>query len=173
MSEYYVQIIETVIAIAVYVALRLILRYFIRLRVVHTYLKNAEKKDILKLTNLITSIVFLMIIVAIWSVKQENVLLVASSLITVFGVALFAEMSILSNITACIILFFQHPIKVGDTISLVVDGAEVQGKILDISYFFVFIETHDKGLITVPNALLLKTSFQVKSGIEPDNTIES
>ncbi|WKL43856.1 mechanosensitive ion channel domain-containing protein [Flavobacterium sp. ZE23DGlu08] len=98
---------------------------------------------------------------AIWSVKQENILIFASSLLTVFGVALFAEMSILTNITACLILFFQHPIKVGDTIAITFEGKETEGELIDITYFFIFIKTPNRGVLTIPNALLLKSSFLV------------
>ena len=127
----------------------------------NSYFKNTEKNDILKLLNLLLVVIFVVIIVVIWSVKQENVLVVTSSLLTVFGVALFAEMSILSNITACLILFFQHPIKVGDTIAVTHDGKEIEGELTDITYFFVFIKTPNKGILTIPNALLLKSSFLV------------
>ena len=120
-----------------------------------------ERKDVLKLINLILLVVFCIIIVAIWSVKQENILIVISSLLTVFGVALFAEMSILANITACLILFFQHPIKVGDTIAITLEGREIEGELIDITYFFVFIKTPNRGILTIPNALLVKDSFLV------------
>jgi small-conductance mechanosensitive channel len=125
------------------------------------FFKNSEKNDVLKLINLILVVIFIIIIVAIWSVKQENILVVASSLITVLGVALFAELSILSNITACLILFFQHPIKVGDTIAITQEGKDIEGELIDITYFFVFIKTQNRGILTIPNALLLKSSFLV------------
>jgi small-conductance mechanosensitive channel len=129
--------------------------------VLNSYIKIAEKKEVLKLINLILSVLLSLIIIVIWSVKQENILVVASSLLTVFGVALFAEMSILSNITACLILFFQHPIKVGDTIAVTYDGKDIEGELVDITYFFVFIKTENRGTLTIPNALLLKSSFTV------------
>jgi small-conductance mechanosensitive channel len=161
MELYNIQIIETIVALSVFVAIKLLLRYFVKLTIVNSYFKNAEQKDILKLINLILFIVICIIIIAIWSVKQENILILASSLLTVLGVALFAEMSILSNITACIILFFQHPLKVGDTLIITHDGKEIEGELIDITYFFVFIKTTNMGTFTVPNAMLLKNSFMV------------
>jgi small-conductance mechanosensitive channel len=89
-----------------------------------------------------------------------------SSILTVLGVALFAEMSILSNLTACLILFFQHPIKIGDTIKITSEGQEIEGELTDISYFFIFIKTPDKGTLTIPNSLLLKSSFLIKDNNE-------
>ena len=77
------------------------------------------------------------------------------------GVALFAEMSILSNVTACLILFFQHPIKVGDTIGITHEGKDIEGELIEITYFFAFIKTPNSGTLTIPNALFLKSSFQI------------
>jgi small-conductance mechanosensitive channel len=161
MEAYKIQIIESIIAWSIFLISKLTLSYFVKLKILNSYFKNTEKNDILKLLNLLLVVIFVVIIVVIWSVKQENVLVVTSSLLTVFGVALFAEMSILSNITACLILFFQHPIKVGDTIAVTHDGKEIEGELTDITYFFVFIKTPNKGILTIPNALLLKSSFLV------------
>lgn len=156
-----IQIIESIFAITTFIVVKFVLGYFVKMIILNSYFKNAEKKDVLKLINLILFISICIIIVAIWSVKQENILVVASSFLTVFGVALFAEMSILSNITACLILFFYHPIKVGDLLIINHDGKDIEGELIDITYFFVFIKTQNKGTLTIPNALLLKNSFLV------------
>lgn len=161
MEDYKIQIFETVVTFLVFLALKYILRYFVKVIILNSYFKNAEKNDVLKLINLLLFVGFCIITIAIWSVKQENILVFASSLLTVFGVALFAEMSILSNITACLILFFHHPIKVGDIIAITHEGREIEGELLDITYFFSFIKTIDRGTLTIPNALLLKSTFWV------------
>ncbi len=161
MEAYKIQIIESIIALLIFLISKFTLRYFVKLKILKSFFKNSEKKDVLKLINLILAVIFVIIIVAIWSVKQENILIVASSLLTVLGVSLFAEMSILSNITACLILFFQHPIKVGDTVAITHEGKDIEGELIDITYFFVFIKTQNRGTLTIPNALLLKSSFLV------------
>jgi small-conductance mechanosensitive channel len=134
--------------------------------VLNSYFKNVERKDILKIINLFLFVIFCIIMIAIWSVKQSQILVFVSSILTVLGVALFAEMSILSNLTACVILFFQHPIKIGDTIKITSEGQEIEGELTDISYFFIFIKTPDKGTLTIPNSLLLKSSFLIKDNNE-------
>jgi small-conductance mechanosensitive channel len=161
MEPYKIQIIESTIVLFIYAISRFTLRYFVKLKILNSYFKNTEKRDVLKLINLILLAVLVVILLVVWSAKQENVLVIASSLLTVLGVALFAEMSILSNITACLILFFQHPIKVGDTISVTHEGKDIEGELIDITYFFVFIKTQNRGTLTIPNALLLKSSFLI------------
>jgi small-conductance mechanosensitive channel len=163
MEAYKIQIIETLFTLGAFLTIRFILNYFVKLTVLKAYFKLVEKKEILKMINLLLSISFCVITISIWSVKQENILLVASSLLTVFGVALFAEMSILSNITACLILFFQHPIKIGDFISIQQDGHPIEGEVIEISYFFMFVKTPNRGILSIPNTLLLKTAFMIES----------
>jgi len=79
----------------------------------------------------------------------------------VLGVGLFAEMSILSNITACLVLFFQHPVKIGDRIRMFDGDHWVEGILMDITYFFVFIRTEQEGVVSIPNAALLKNAFHI------------
>ncbi|HAD33119.1 MAG TPA: mechanosensitive ion channel protein MscS [Chitinophagaceae bacterium] len=163
METYKIQFIETLFTLGAFLTIRFILNYFVKLTVLKAYFKLVERKEILKMINLLLLIAFCIITISIWSVKQENILFVASSLLTVFGVALFAEMSILSNITACLILFFQHPIKIGDFISILQDGHPLEGEVIEISYFFMFIKTPNRGTLSIPNALLLKTAFIIES----------
>jgi small-conductance mechanosensitive channel len=162
MESYKIQILESVIVFFTFVTIKLLIKYFVRMTVLNSYLKNVERKDILKIINLFLFVIFCIIMIAIWSVKQSQILVFVSSILTVLGVALFAEMSILSNLTACVILFFQHPIKIGDTIKITSEGHEIEGELTDISYFFIFIKTPDKGTLTIPNSLLLKSSFLIK-----------
>ena len=161
MDPYKIQIIESLIVTVILLISKFTLRYFVNLKILNSYFKNTEKKDVLKIINLLLFVTFSIILVAIWSVKQENILIVASSLFTVLGVALFAEMSILSNVTACLILFFQHPIKVGDTIGITHEGKDIEGEFIEITYFFAFIKTPNSGTLTIPNALFLKSSFRI------------
>ena len=161
LESFKAQIIETLLALFAFVVARLVLRHFVNLTLLNFYFKKTERKDVLKLIYLLLFVFFCILIVSIWSVKQENILLIASSMLTVFGVAMFAEMSILSNVTACLILFFQHPIKIGDIISVHSEGTETEGELVDITYFFVFIKTADNKMVTVPNAMLLKNSFTI------------
>lgn len=161
METYKIQIIESIVALLCFVLFKFFFNYLVKKTTIKSYFKAAERKEVIHLINLLVFIAFCVILVAVWSVKQENILLFASSLLTVFGVALFAEMSILSNITACLILFFQHPVKTGDTISITYEGKDIEGEIVDITYFFIFIKSPNQGTFSIPNALLLKSSFLI------------
>jgi len=87
--------------------------------------------------------------------------LTISSITTVIGVAMFAQWSILSNITSGIILFFFFPFKIGDTIKIHDNDFPIQAEIEDINAFHVDLKTIDNERITYPNNLLLQKGISI------------
>src|SRR5690606_40835191 len=68
--------------------------------------KNARTKLIIKYFNIIMSIVAFLVLSLIWGVDFRNLGLFFSSVFAVIGIALFAQWSIISNITSVVIIFF-------------------------------------------------------------------
>ena len=68
--------------------------------------------------------------ILIWGVNLKEIGLIFSSLFAVLGVALFAIWSILSNVTAGIILFLNFPFKIGDRIKILDKEIEYDGNYL-------------------------------------------
>jgi small-conductance mechanosensitive channel len=92
----------------------------------------------------------------IWGVKLEDLGIVLSSFFAILGVALFATWSILSNISAGIILFFSFPFKIGDRIKIQDDDFPLEAVITDIRAFYVELKTEESTLVTYPNNLFLQ-----------------
>jgi len=97
----------------------------------------------------------------IWGVDQNELVLFLSSFIAILGIALFAQWSMLSNVTASILLFVSHPAKVGDTITILDKDYPITGKIKDIGAFFVSIETLENEVITIPNSLMFQKMIKM------------
>ncbi len=92
----------------------------------------------------------------IWSVDIKGISVFASSLFAIIGVALFAQWSILSNITASIIIFFTFPARVGDKIRVIDGDNSIEGVIKEIALFQIELKDDDGNLIMYPNNLLLQ-----------------
>lgn len=105
----------------------------------------------------------IVIISFIWGVNKNELLLFISSFLTVLGIAFFAQWSILSNITAGIIIFINYPVKIGDTITILEKDNDIKGEIKDISAFFITLITEDKELITVPNSVILEKTIKYEA----------
>lgn len=79
-----------------------------------------------------------------------------SSIFAVVGIALFAQWSILSNVTASMIIFFGFPYKVNDRIKILDKDDDMSGVIIEITMFHVILQREDGNLITYPNSLILQ-----------------
>jgi small-conductance mechanosensitive channel len=86
----------------------------------------------------------------------QEVSLFVSSAFAVLGVALFAQWSILSNITAGVLIFFVFPYRIGDRIRIVEKDEDLTGVIVEISIFHVLIKRDVGDLMTYPNSLMLQ-----------------
>lgn len=94
--------------------------------------------------------------ILVWGVNLRELGLIISSVFAVIGVALFANWSILSNITAGIILFFYFPYKIGDRIRIQDKDFPDEAIIADITSFNVHLLKDDGELLTYPNNLMLQ-----------------
>lgn len=79
-----------------------------------------------------------------------------TSVFAVLGIALFAQWSILSNLTASIIIFFGFPYRVGDRVRIVDKDEDLTGEIEEIGMYHVMIRKANGELITYPNTLILQ-----------------
>ena len=112
----------------------------------------------------ITGLLFsaaIILIVLIWGVDKKELALFFSSFMAILGIALFAQWSLLSNITASIILFINHPAKIGDKIAVLDKDYPLTGKIRDIGAFFLILKTDEGEIVTIPNSLILSKMIQI------------
>ncbi len=115
-----------------------------------------------KMTDLFLTIIFLTICGFIWNLSIQGLSLYFASFFTVAGIALFASWSILSNITASMILFFYFPHKLGSKIRVLDGDNTVEGRIMDITLFTIQIETAEGYHVIMPNNLFLqKTTMKM------------
>lgn len=147
--------------------LALLTRYFITLSLHKIELKfGFQKARILVINKIVSIIVYSLIIVIIsfvWGVERQELLLFITSFLTVLGIAFFAKWSILSNITAGIIIFLNYPVKIGDTISIIELDNTITGKIMNVNAFFITLKTDQDELITVPNSVILDKPIKYKN----------
>ena len=144
--------------------LAFILRLLITKSLGKIQLKFGFQKARILLTNKIISILIyitLIVITAfIWGVDEKQLLIYISSFLTILGIAFFAQWSILSNITAGIILFVNYPVKIGDKITILEKDYNIDGEIKDIGAFFITLKTDKNEFITVPNSIILQKNIK-------------
>ncbi|WP_051347115.1 mechanosensitive ion channel domain-containing protein [Thiomicrorhabdus chilensis] len=99
---------------------------------------------------------WLVVLLVVWGIDYQALLVVASSVLAVIGVALVAQWSILSNITASIIVFFSMPAKIGDEVEIIDGVNSVKGVITEINFFNILLIDEDGNQLAYPNNLILQ-----------------
>lgn len=161
MDTHKIQIIESLIILILYVLAYFVTRTVINNTLKSTQLQRGRRKMIVKAVHLFTSITVMILLAGVWGLKQNEIAVFASTILTALGIAFFAQWSLLSNITSSIILFFNHPLKLGDIIKILDKDFPFEGEVKELTYFFIHIKTQSGETITIPNSLLLQKSISV------------
>ena len=161
MDEYRTQVLETSAIIVLYVIAFFITRTVINNALKNTQLQRDRRKMIIKAVHLFTTIAVLILLAGVWGLKQNEIAVFATTLLTALGIAFFAQWSLLSNITSSIILFFNHPVKLGDTIKVLDKDYPFEGEVTDLTYFFLHLKTKNGETIALPNSILLQKAISI------------
>jgi small-conductance mechanosensitive channel len=156
-----IQITETLIVVGIYIVLYLLFRTVINNFLKKTRLERGTRKMALRGMQLFTTTTAIILITGIWGFKQNEIALFAGSLITALGIAFFAHWSLLSNITSSILIFFNHPVKIGDHIKVLHKDFNYEGEVTELNYFFVHLRTEAGDTITIPNSHFFSMSVSV------------
>lgn len=162
MTPFEKQILETVILFGVAIIIKLLVRKSIRQLLQKIDFEIKQHQLTKRIVNLFLSLFVLTALAGIWNIEREQLLVFLTSVITVVGIGFFAQWSILSNITASLILFFYHPLKIGQRIHVLDKEYNIEGELTDISFFFMYIKNDDGHLITIPTSVVLQKTIVTK-----------
>ena len=160
-NPYLDQEIATIVVLFLYFILRVSSKKLVRKYATLNEVLEHRSNLVIKYIYLLLGILAFISIVIIWGVKKDQIFLFISSVFAVAGVASFAQWSILSNITAGIILFFSYPFKIGDRIKIHDKDFPIECEIVDIKAFYVVLKSSDGELITYPNNLIMQKGVSV------------
>jgi small-conductance mechanosensitive channel len=160
-EQYIKEEIATAILIAFVIVFRIIVAKAVK-RFSSTKIGIENRTNlVIKYIHLLISIIATISLIVIWGVQSKDIFVTLSSIATVVGVAMFAQWSILSNITAGIILFFSFPFKIGDIIKVHDKDFPIEAEIIDISAFHTDLLTKTGEQIVYPNNLLLQKGISI------------
>jgi small-conductance mechanosensitive channel len=155
MNQLEFQLLETVILVALSLFIKILATKSVNRFLAHFDFDLKRKRITVRIINLFLWIFIAIVLAGIWNINKEGLVVFITSIITVMGVAFFAQWSILSNITASLILFFNHPMKIGETIHILDKEYDIEGELIDISFFFMYIKTKENHLVTIPTSVVL------------------
>ena len=161
MKAFNIQITETIIILGCYIILYFIFKTVINNFLKKTRLERSRRKMAIRAVQLFSTMTAIILLTGVWGFKQNEIALFASTILTALGIAFFAQWSLLSNITSSVLIFFNHPVKLGDYIKILHKDYQYEGVVTEMNYFFVHIKTNDNEIITIPNSHFFEKSFSV------------
>ncbi|GAB5415184.1 MAG: hypothetical protein Cons2KO_27870 [Congregibacter sp.] len=152
------------------ISLGLIAIYFFSQQISKSYVQeNAEQSELtsaavaraVRTSSGILKLVGILLLVVIWGINIGSVMIFASTAITLLGVALFANWSLLSNITAYFVLLAHPSLARGNVVRILEADNYIEGRITDLTLFNLRLETVKREVIVYPNNLVLTRPFVV------------
>lgn len=160
-NEYFIQIIATISVLIATPVVRYLTKTVLRKYAILKGKTENRTGQVVRIFIVTVNFLAFIILIIIWGVDPHNLLVALSSIFAVIGVALFAQWSMLSNITAGIIIFFTTPFKIGDYIRIVDKDIPFDAKVEDILSFHTHLRTKEGELISYPNSLFFQKGVMV------------
>ncbi|QKJ63956.1 mechanosensitive ion channel domain-containing protein [Flavobacterium sp. M31R6] len=160
-DQYLKEQISTGVLILIVILSRTVVSKLVRRYAKTSQIIERRTNLVIKYINILINILALITLILIWGVQAKDILITLSSIATVIGVAMFAQWSILSNITSGIILFFSFPFKIGDVILIHDKDYLVEGEIEDIGAFHVTIRSKEGEIVIYPNNLFFQKGISI------------
>ena len=140
---------------------RWVIGKIIRRHVIKNNIAESRKFYIVKLFNIFLFILLISLLSVLWDLSYERFTIIFTSFFAVAGIGLFASWSILSNVTASVILFFYFPYRVGSKIKIIDGDNSISGQISDITLFYIRVSTEEGNIVSYPNNLALQKPIQM------------
>lgn len=157
------EIIATLVAIVLFFLVKYLARKFAGKYGRLTHKTDARVLQMRKVISIMINIIFLIMLAIIWGVKGENLAIGMATIFTFLGVALFAQWSIISNVTAGIVIYFSAPFRLGDNITIIDKDIPINAVIEDIKTIYTHLRTEKGELVVIPNNLFLQKMVSVKN----------
>lgn len=161
-NEYLIELFRTLITLIILFILKLIGNTTVKRVGRNSEIVEARVRLITKYVTIVLVFFGVGAITFIWGVNFRELGILFSSVFAIIGLALFASWSILSNITAGVILFFAFPFKIGDKVKVmdkdISDDSTNNNTFIieNIKAFHILLRRDNGELLTYPNILMLQ-----------------
>lgn len=171
-QKFFKPIMLTLLVLVFWVILKFIIEKFTKAFARKGSIALQRTLVVIKYTNIILAVVMISSIIVVWGVKAEHLWVVFSSMFTIIGVALFAQWSILSNVTSAVIIFFSTPFRIGNYIKIHDKDFPIVAEIEDVKGFHIYLRTKKGEVIVYPNNLILQKGITVLVSLDEVGELE-
>ncbi|WP_337880868.1 mechanosensitive ion channel domain-containing protein [Rheinheimera sp.] len=157
-----VQAIISLVIILFYIVLSRRIAPFLYKTIAASVLKEEMNRRALVVFHILLFLLLVVILSVVWGIDIKGLLVLASSMIAVIGVALFAAWSLISNITAFFIMLGQRNFAPGAEVKIIDGGNHIEGRILEINLFSTVLLTKHNEQVVYPNNLIVSRPVVVQ-----------
>jgi small-conductance mechanosensitive channel len=158
----FIQGILSFVVLLFYIVLSRRIAPFIYRTIAATMLKEEMNRRAMVVFHILLFLLLVVVLSIVWGVDIKGLLVLASSMIAVIGVALFAAWSLLSNITAFFILLGQRSFAQGRVVKVIDGSNSIEGTIVEVNLFSTELKTADGEMVVYPNNLIVSRPVVVK-----------
>ncbi len=157
-----VQMVISAVIILIYIVLSRRIAPFVYRTIAASVLKDDMSRRALVVFHILLFLLLIVVLSVVWGVDIKGLLVLASSMIAVIGVALFAAWSLLSNITAFFIMLGQRNFAPGADVKIIDGSNHIEGKVLEINLFSTVLLTKNNEQVVYPNNLIVSRPVVVQ-----------
>ena len=150
-----VQMVISAVIILIYIVLSRRIAPFLYRTIAASVLKEEMNRRALVVFHILLFLLLVVILSVVWGIDIKGLLVLASSMIAVIGVALFAAWSLLSNITAFFIMLGQRNFAPGAEVKIIDGSNHIEGKVVEINLFSTLLLTKNNDQVVYPNNLIV------------------
>lgn len=165
----YYRILQSLAVLAVLFLIRFSVGRLIHRRYLKANFDITRRQIAIKLSNILSLVILIFFLAGIWGLSGADVVTFITSALTILGVAFFAQWSLLSNITSGLILFFNHPLKIGDYVEIVDKDFPMEGRVENITLFFLHLRNAEDQVYTLSNTMVVQKTIRI---LKPEEFFE-
>ena len=154
-NEYAVNLVWSLAVLAFYLLLTRLALPRIEQGVDKSNLKTEAKQKAYHTVRLLSGMLTIAILLIVWGIDFSGLLVLSTSLITLTGVALFANWSLLSNVTSYFVLLFHNSFRRGNFVRIIDGDNYIEGYIAEVNLFNTKLITEEREVVIYPNNLIL------------------
>lgn len=158
-QEYLIQVGLTLLTLLLHAILRRTLARLATQRAISNAFDDIRVGYIKRIVKVAALVLLVVALGIIWEISLEGLSVYIASFLTIVGVGLFATWSIVSNITASVILFFFFPFKIGSKVKIIDGDNSAEGEVVGLSLFSISIKREDGHIVYYPNNLAIQKSI--------------
>lgn len=155
LSGYQVNLIWTAVTLLIYVLATRWIIPRLEKNIASTRLRSGSALKGLFAARVVTGVVAFALLLLAWGIDFSGLLVLSTSIITLTGVALFAQWSLISNITAYFILLTNVAYRRGNFLRIIEGDNYIEGYIADVGPFVTRLITTERETVLYPNNLIL------------------